>query len=144
MSPSDAYIPPSNHAPIDVAEHPDRPREKLLTDLIRNGNNIVSPGFNKGKDYIILRAVPGFTASAAELPAGMHQVYVAIPELPFQHAFGDKPPFPIRANNIVAYKVPKAHLHKLAYKSADEHGHYFLFLSAELEQEITKDEVTNL
>lgn len=111
----------------------------------RNGNNVVSPAYNGGKDYIILRAVPNMRASAAAASeSGMRQVYVAIPELPLLHAFGDKLTYPVTINGRTAYKAPKAQLHKLAAKATDEYGYYFIFDSAKAEKEATKKPTNNM
>lgn len=113
--------------------------------LTRQGNNIVDPAHNAGKDYVIIRAVIHMKATCAEASEdGMKQVYLTIPELPLSHAFGDKVPYPVRANNHVIYKAPKALLHKLAYKSNSEYGHYFVFDNAAAEKEHTKGEITNM
>jgi len=120
------------------------PDDKYIS---RAGNTLVHPSHNSGKDYIIIRKIHNFRATAAEIEeAGLKQVYLAIPELPISHAHGDNIPYPIEANGHICYKVPKAVLHKLAYKTSSDDilGHYYIFLTLELERSHIKSKINNM
>ena len=119
---------------------------ELNRQFIVNGNMLVHPSHNAGKDYIIIRPVHNMKAAAPETEPGQRQVYLAIPELPISHAWGDKIPYPLEVNNHVCYKAPKTALHKLAYKSSEDSvlGHYYIFVSVWAEREFTKGNVTKM
>jgi hypothetical protein len=132
---SDKYVPPSHHYPTNFIEHPNRPREKLIMELIRNPNNLVDPAHNNGKDYVLL-----VLAELAATSAG--KVYRAIPELPIEHAVGPKKianysNFPMMFNSRVVYKVPKSVLVRYDSIQSSLYGYYFTFTSQSSEHEYT-------